>query len=394
LTEPSPNQTGAEKPAPILPADPKSNYLAHRKAIDTAIAEVLAGGWYILGPAVKDFERAFAAYCGVEHGIGVGSGTEALHLALRACGIGPGDAVITVSHTAVATVAAIELSGATPVLIDIDPVTFTLSPVALESALKRIVENPALVGGATPRAVIAVHLYGHPADMTAIGDIAQHWGLQVIEDCAQAHGARIAGTRVGSFGCFAEFSFYPTKNLGALGDGGALVTNDPDLAEQARLIREYGWRDRYISLLAGMNTRLDELQAAVLSVKLPSLDAENARRREIARLYNQMLAGLPVDTPACAPDAEHVYHQYVIRTADRDALRAFLTGQGIGTLIHYPVPVHQQPAYETRGLTLDEDLPVTEQVCQEILSLPMHPHLADAEVRRVGEAIQGWCKTK
>jgi dTDP-4-amino-4,6-dideoxygalactose transaminase len=385
---------GAATPPPVLPADPKSNYLAHRAAIDASIAEVLAGGWYILGPAVKDFEQAFAGYCGVAHGIGVGSGTEALHLALRACGIGPGDAVITVSHTAVATVAAIELAGAIPVLVDIDPVTFTLSPIALEKALKQIVENPELCGGATPRAVIAVHLYGHPADMAGINEVAENWGLRVIEDCAQAHGARIDGKRVGSIGALAAFSFYPTKNLGALGDGGAVVTGDPELAGQARLIREYGWRERYISLMPGMNTRLDELQAAVLKAKLPALDAENRRRRQIAAAYNEMLMALPLQTPACAPRTEHVYHQYVIRTAERDDLRAYLQGQGIGTLIHYPVPVHLQPAYAARDLTLGAPLPVTEKACAEILSLPMHPHLTDEQVERVGDAIRKWYTEK
>src|SRR5688572_19253148 len=241
----------------ILVSDPRRGYLAYRDEIDSAISRVLQGGMYILGSEVASFEREFAAYLGVAHAIGVASGTDALIVALKACGVGPGDSVITVSHTAVATVAAIELAGATPVLIDIDPDTFTLDASQLEGA---IAAHP------STRAVIPVHLYGHPADMPSILDAASRHDLYVIEDCAQAHGASLAGRMAGTWGHMAAFSFYPTKNLGALGDGGAVATNDPSIAERAAALRQYGWRTRYISDFPGMNSRLDEIQSAVLRV--------------------------------------------------------------------------------------------------------------------------------
>ena len=256
----------------ILCSNPKAQYQAHKEEIDSAIQRVLDKGWYILGDETKAFESEFAAYIGVDHGIGVGSGTEALHIALAACGIGLGDEVITVSHTAVATVAAIELAGATPVLVDIDPDYYTLNPDKLESAI-------------SPRtkAIIPVHLYGQPADLTPILEIARQHGVLLIEDCAQAHGAMYGGRRIGAWGDIACFSFYPTKNLGALGDGGMVVTNDSALAERARLLREYGWAERYVSSIPGLNSRLDEVQAAVLSVKLRFLDADNEARALLAQ---------------------------------------------------------------------------------------------------------------
>ncbi|HYO07474.1 MAG TPA: DegT/DnrJ/EryC1/StrS family aminotransferase [Tepidisphaeraceae bacterium] len=367
----------------ILPADPKASYLAHRDAIDAAVRRVMEGGWYILGPEVSAFEHAFAGYVGTTHAVGAGSGTDALHLALRAAGIGAGDTVATVSHTAVATVAAIELAGARPLLVDIDPATFTVDPQHLADALRR-------PEGRRVRAVIVVHLYGHPADMPAILDIARRHDLMVIEDCAQSHGATLLGRRTGTWGHAAAFSFYPTKNLGALGDGGAIVTNDPALAERARALREYGWRDRYVSDLAGMNTRLDELQAAVLRAKLPHLDAENARRRAVATAYDAALAGSNVHAPPCRGDVEHVYHQYVVRAPERDALQAFLKQRGIGTAVHYPQPVHLQPAYRDRALAAPGGLPHTERACREILSLPMHPHLSADAAARVCDALQAW----
>jgi dTDP-4-amino-4,6-dideoxygalactose transaminase len=307
--------------------------------------------------------------------VGVNSGTDALHLALWACEIGPGDEVITVAHTAVATVAAIELVGATPVLVDIDPVTYTLDPDALAAAI-------------TPRtrAVIPVHLYGHPADLAAILPVAQAHGLAVIEDCAQAHGASYQGRRLGLWGDLACFSFYPTKNLGALGDGGAVVGRDPARMARVRLLREYGWtpQARYVSQVAGMNSRLDELQAAILRVKLRHLDAWNATRRARAAAYADLLPPTvtrPVELPGC----EHVYHLYVVRSPQRDALRAALTAAGIGTGIHYPVPVHRQPAYAAHAARA---LPHTEQAAAEILSLPMHPLLTVAEVARVADVVR------
>jgi dTDP-4-amino-4,6-dideoxygalactose transaminase len=368
----------------IVPADPKANYRAHQEEIDRAVRRVLEGGWYILGQEVSDFEEEFARYLGVRHAVGVGSGTEALHLALRVCGIGPGDAVLTVSHTAVATVAAIELAGATPVLVDIDPAAFTLDPNRLEDVLAK----GSL--GLRAKAVIPVHLYGHPVDMPAVLEIARRHGLMVIEDCAQSHGATLNGRKTGAWGDLAAFSFYPTKNLGALGDGGALVTSDPGLAGRARVLREYGWRERFVSELPGMNTRLDELQAAILRVKLRALGGENARRRELARLYGQALAATPLGLPRTRDGVEHVYHQYVVRCPRRDELRAFLKANSVGTAIHYPLPVHLQPAYGVRLVPSGEQLAQTERACREILSLPMHPQLADEQVAYVSEQITSW----
>jgi dTDP-4-amino-4,6-dideoxygalactose transaminase len=400
----------------IPQTDPRANYLAHEDEIDAAIAAVLAGGRYILGEQVVGFEREFAAYLGAgsavgaTHAIGVGSGTDALHLALRACGVGPGDRVFTVSHTAVATVAAIELAGATPVLVDIDPATFTMDPNRLEvavrtedggrktgdagSAASNVKRQTSVVGRRSSvvrrrSAIIPVHLYGHPADLAAILEIAQRHDLWVIEDCAQSHGAMIDGRRTGTFGDIAAFSFYPTKNLGALGDGGAVVTSDPALAEQTRLLREYGWRERYVSAIPGLNSRLDELQAAILRVKLRYLDAENARRRALAAEYARLLADSSVRTPITRPGVSHVFHQYVIRSGRRDALQAYLRSQGIGTLIHYPAPVHVQPAYAGR-ISIGEGLPHTEAAAREILSLPMFPELGGEQVRQVAKAINAF----
>jgi dTDP-4-amino-4,6-dideoxygalactose transaminase len=370
---------------PLIPtADPRAGYLAHREEIDTAVRRVLEGGWYILGQEVASFEEEFARYLGVGHAVGVGSGTEALHLALRVLGVGLGDAVATVSHTAVATVAAIELAGATPVLVDIDPATFTLDPNRLEDALKAAGRGPRV------RAVIPVHLYGHPAGLPAILDVAGRHDAVVIEDCAQSHGAALHGRRTGAWGRLAAFSFYPTKNLGALGDGGALVTDDPGLAERARLLREYGWRERYVSELPGLNTRLDELQAAVLRVKLRALDADNARRRELARLYDARLSATPLGLPRQRGPAEHVYHLYVVRSRRRDELRAFLKAGGVSAAVHYPVPVHLQPAYRERLAVGDDRLGQTELVCREVLSLPLYPQMSDAQAEYVCERIRTW----
>lgn len=362
----------------ILCSNPQSQYQAHKAEIDAAIQQVLEKGWYILGEESKAFEAEFAAYIGVAHGIGVGSGTEALHIALAACGIGPGDEVITVSHTAVATVAAIELAGATPVLVDIEPDYFTLDPDKLESAIS-----------SRTKAIIPVHLYGQPADLTRILEIARRHGVRVIEDCAQAHGAMYAGRRVGAWGDIACFSFYPTKNLGALGDGGMIVTNDPALAERAGLLREYGWAERYVSHIPGLNSRLDEVQAAVLRVKLRYLDADNAARSRRAQDYDETLKSTQLIAPKRRPDATHVYHLYVIRCSDRDKLQNWLKSRDVGALIHYPVPIHLQPAY--RGRLRDSDkLPETEWAAREVLSLPMFPELGENEVQTVIEAINAF----
>jgi len=373
----------------LLPSDPRANYLAHRGEIDQAIGRVLEKGRYILGEEAVAFEQEFARYMGLREAVGVGNGTDALHVALRACGVGPGDAVLTVSHTAVATVAATELAGATPVLVDIDPATYTLSPQHLADTLAAMVSRRT-ASAPRPKAVIPVHLYGHPADLPAILDIARRYELYVVEDCAQSHGATLQGRKTGTWGNLAAFSFYPTKNLGALGDGGAVATDDPRLGERVRLLREYGWRERYISELAGLNTRLDELQAAILRVKLRYLDRENARRRELARIYDAALSGTRLVTPVQATGAEHVYHQYIVRTGRRDDLRAFLKDHAVGTLIHYPVPVHLQPAYRGRIALGDGGLPYTERAATEIVSLPMYPELTDAQVEHVGELMARW----
>ena len=358
---------------PVPFNDLRAQYRALQADIDAATARVLDSGWYILGKEVAAFETEFAAYCGTAGCVAVNSGTDALHLALRACDIGPGDEVITVAHTAVATVAAIRMAGATPVLVDIDADSFTMDPAAVEAAI-------------TPRtrAIVPVHLYGQPAALDEILALAYSKNLRIIEDSAQAHGATVHGKRAGSMGDLGCFSFYPTKNLGALGDGGAVVSNDPVLLEKVRLLREYGWApaDRYVSQIEGVNSRLDELQAAILRAKLPQLDAWNARRQAIATRYAAGLAHA-LRVPSACPGRGHVYHLYVVRTPHRDALRAALTTQGIGTGIHYPVPVHQQPAYRHLGA----QLPVTEQIAGEILSLPMHPFLSDADVDAVIDAV-------
>jgi dTDP-3-amino-3,4,6-trideoxy-alpha-D-glucose transaminase len=360
----------------IPQADPRAQYLRHKADIDQALAGVLSSGRYILGEQTRAFETEFADYIGAAHAVGVGSGTDALHLALRACDVSPGDEVITVSHTAVATVAAIELCGATPVLVDVDPETLTLDPALLEGAI-------------TPRtrAVVPVHLYGHPVDMTPLLAVARCRGLRVIEDAAQAHGARYHGRRVGSLGDAGCFSFYPTKNLGAFGDGGAVVTDDATLAERVRLLREYGWAERYVSHVSGYNSRLDELQAAVLRVKLRWLDEDNAARASLAALYGEGLADRALTLPVVRQGVEHAHHLYVVRSEARDALRAHLQRHGVGSLVHYPVPVHLQPAYRDR-LPGRDALGVTERAAQQVLSLPMFPELAPSDAGRVVETIR------
>lgn len=375
----------------IPQTDPHANYLAHRTEIDAAIAEALDSGRYILGPQVTGFEREFAAFLGVGHVIGVASGTDALHLALRACQIGEGAPVFTVSHTAVATVAAIEHAGAAPCLVDISADTYTLDPNRLENAVRAVSQSRGVSaynqGLARRGAIIAVHLYGHPADMDALTEIARRYDLWLIEDCAQSHGATVGERMTGVLGDVAAFSFYPTKNLAALGDGGAIATDDSELAQRARLLREYGWRERYISAFPGYNSRLDELQAAVLRVKLRYLRAENERRRALAARYTTGLFGSGLILPVERPGVTHVYHQYVVRHWRRDLLRERLAAQRIGTLVHYPLPVHLQPAYQGR-VWVGPGLPVTERVAREVMSLPMFPELQDEQADRVVEALR------
>ncbi|HVM78965.1 MAG TPA: DegT/DnrJ/EryC1/StrS family aminotransferase [Stellaceae bacterium] len=368
---------------PIPQADPRAGFLALRSRIDIALIHVLEGGHYILGREVQGFEQEFSAFVGAGHGIGVGSGTDALVLALKAIEVGPKDYVATVAHTAVATVAAIELAGAKPLLIDVDPATMTLDPRALAAAVERA---PGRIA-----AVIPVHLYGQPADLGAIGPPAAKAGAVLIEDAAQAHGA-LWGTRMaGSIGRLGAFSFYPTKNLPALGDGGMVVTGDEALAERLRALRQYGWRRRYVSDIAGINSRLDEIQAAILRVRLTMLEAENQRRRDIAAAYDSGLAGLPLSLPARRPNCTHVFHQYVLRSRKRDALQRALAARGIGTNIHYPVPVHLQPAYAGRLAIGPAGLAETERAAAEVLSLPMFPQLTEDQIGRVIAGVHGAC---
>jgi dTDP-4-amino-4,6-dideoxygalactose transaminase len=368
---------------PVPQADPKAGYLAQKSAIDAAIDRVLQGGRYVLGSETQAFEREFAAYIGCRYGVGVASGTEALVLALKALQLGPSDYVATVSHTAVATVAAIELAGLKPVLIDIDPATHTLDPEELAGLLAK---PPRHLDGRIA-AVIPVHLYGLPADMRALVDLARRYELRIVEDCAQSHGALLDAKRVGSFGDVAAFSFYPTKNLGAFGDGGAVLANDAALATRLAELREYGWRERYVSAITGMNSRLDELQAAILRPKLRHLDADNARRQAIAGAYDDGLKGLGYGLPARRRGATHVFHQYVVRTEKRDAVQAALAARGIGTNIHYPVPVHLQPAYRGRLAAGPSGLKQSERAAKEVLSLPLFPQLDDEQVARVVRAL-------
>ena len=343
-----------------------------RKAeIDAAVSRVCAAGHYVLGEEVAAFEGEFAAFCGTGYGIGVNSGTDALTLALRGLSISNGDEVITVSHTAVATVAAVIAAGARPVLVDIDPATFTIDPAAIERAV-----------GPKTRAIIPVHLYGLPADMDAIMTIAARHSLKVIEDCAQAAGARCRGRRVGAIGHAGCFSFYPTKNLGAIGDGGMVVTGDSDLAERVRQLRQYGWDAKRESQIDGMNSRLDEIQAAILRVKLPHLDADNRRRTNIARFYDDALAGSELAVPAAPQGREHVYHLYVVRSERRDAALDELRRGGVAAGIHYPVPVHRQPAFRGRGFDAGP-LPHSERAAAEVLSLPIYPELAQDQLDTV-----------
>ena len=368
---------------PSIPlTNPKASYLACKREIDAVIARVMESGRYILGQEVAAFEQEFAAYIGVGFGIGVGSGTEALHVALKAWGTKPGDEVITVSHTAVATVAAIQLCGARPILVDIDPHTFVIDPNQIERAIT-----------SRTKAIIPVHLYGNMADMQIIRSIADRHGLCIIEDCAQSHGATYGGQKSGAWGNIAAFSFYPTKNLGAFGDAGMVVTNDPELSDRVRLLREYGWRQRYVSEMGGLNSRLDELQAAILRVKLRYLDQWNEERRKKAKIYTEMLTPLGVICPSEGLGVKHVYHLYVIRTRERDALQGFLKKKGIETLIHYPVPIHLQKAYKDLGYRKG-DLPLTEQCSSEILSLPLFPEMKEHEVEEVVESIRSFMKNE
>ncbi|MDR2604397.1 MAG: DegT/DnrJ/EryC1/StrS family aminotransferase [Desulfovibrio sp.] len=378
--------------APFIPfADPHAACALRKRAVLKAVRRVFDSGHYILGGEVETFERAFADYLGLDRAVGCACGTDALELSLRVLGVGAGKAVFTVSHTAVATVAAVERAGAVPAPADIDPATLTMDPESLEASVVHLLETrPDL----TPAAVIPVHLYGHPCDMDAVTAVARKYALAVVEDCAQAHGARYKGRQVGAFGNLAAFSFYPTKNLGALGDAGAVATRDPGLAEALSAMRQYGWNEQRISVEPGVNSRLDPVQAAVLNVQLKHLDPDNAARRRIAARYAEGLSGCGLLLPAAMPWVEPVFHLYVVRCPEQHAFREFLRDRGIGTAVHYPRPAHLQPAYRGRLPIPPDGLPVTERIMDEVVSLPMFPQLEDEAVDRVIDAVRAWARTR
>jgi dTDP-4-amino-4,6-dideoxygalactose transaminase len=360
----------------VIPlADLGAQYRALKPEIDAAIERVLTDARFVQGPAVEAFERDFAAYCGVPHAVAVNSGTSALHVALLAAGVKPGDEVVTVPFTFAATVAAIEYAGARPVLVDIDPAFYTMDPAALERAM-------------TPRtrAIIPVHLFGQPADMDPILDIARRHRVAVIEDAAQAHGAAYHGRRAGSMGDIGCFSFYPAKNLGAFGEGGAAVTANPEYAETMRLLRSWGEKTRYEHLIRGFNYRMDGIQGAVLGVKLKHLERWTETRIAHAHRYTRLLSGTAVAPPRERDGVRHVYQAYSVRLPQRDGWRAQLSQRDIQTAIHYPIPVHLQPAYRDLGYA-EGAFPVAEAVARDILSLPLFPEMTTAQVETVASVL-------
>jgi dTDP-4-amino-4,6-dideoxygalactose transaminase len=371
-----------QKNSPIYCANPGQEFIEDKKDLLEVIDKVLTKGNYILGDEVDNFEKEFANYIGGKDCIAVANGTDAISYALKGLGILPGDEVITVSHSAVATVSAIELIGAIPVFADIDLETRCMCPNSLKSLI-------------TPKvkAIVVVHIYGQPAKLNEIQKIAKEHNLFLLEDCAQAHGAKYNNEIVGSIGDVSAFSFYPTKNLGALGDGGAIVVkNNKDLADRIRALRQYGWKERYISDISGGNSRLDELQAGILRYKLKKLDARNKQRQEIAKFYDNLLAGFDVETPKLVTNTAHVYHQYVITYSRRDQLKKYLNEQNVVATLHYPLAIHQQPAYleKIRGY---DNLHNTEKLYSNILSLPVYPQLTDSQVNYIGEVLKGfWSK--
>jgi len=357
--------------------DLKAQYRSIKGEIDGAISKILETSQFVLGDEVAAFEREFAAYCGASQGIGVNSGTSALHLALLAAGVGPGDEVITVTHTFVATVAAIRYTGARPVFVDVDPVHFTMDPSRLEAAIT-----------ARTKVVLPVHLYGQPADMDPIVEIARRRKLVVIEDAAQAHGARYGGRAIGSLGDMACFSFYPGKNLGAYGEGGMVVTSDEGFARTIRMLRDWGQDRKYHHVLAGYNYRLEGMQGAILRVKLGHLERWTEARRAHAARYGELLAGSAVRLPAERAGSRHVYHVYAVRTGGREGVMKALGEQGIQTGIHYPVPVHLQPAYRDDAYAAGS-FPHSELAANEVLSLPMFPEMTEEHLQAVGRAVRG-----
>jgi dTDP-4-amino-4,6-dideoxygalactose transaminase len=361
---------------PVSYLDLKAQYRSIKPEIDAAIARVLESSQFVLGPEVAGFEREFAAYCGTSECIALNSGTSALHLALLAAGVGPGDEVITVSFTFVASVAAVTYAGARPVLVDIDPASFTMDPAAIEKAITR-----------RTKAIMPVHLYGQSADMDPIMDVARRHGLVVIEDAAQAHGAKYKGRPVGSIGDLACFSFYPGKNLGAYGEGGAVTTNNPGSAHTIRTLRDWGQDRKYHHVLRGFNYRMEGFQGTILRVKLRHLEEWTEARRALAGKYDRALADSGVETPKQMSWARHVYHVYTVRSDDRAGLQEALQAEGIQTGIHYPVPVHLQPAYADLGYRADA-FPQSEAAAAQVLSLPMYPELPEQAVSEVSRAVK------
>jgi dTDP-4-amino-4,6-dideoxygalactose transaminase len=356
--------------------DLRAAYLELKQEVDQAVARVLDSGWFLLAKELEAFENEFAQYLGVKHCVCVGSGLDALHLALRAFGIGSGDEVLVPSNTYIATWLAVNYAGGVPVPVEPDELTCNLDPRRIEAAIT-----------SRTKGIIPVHLYGQPADMDPILAVARKHNLWVLEDAAQAHGARYKGKRVGGLGDAAGWSFYPGKNLGAFGDGGAVTTNDDAVADQVRMLRNYGSKVKYFFELQGFNSRLDEIQAAILRIKLRHLDDWNERRRRVARAYTEQLSCTDLVLPFVPEWAEAVHHLYVIRSQRRDALRQHLQEAGIGTLIHYPVPPHLQPAYRNMGLSAGS-FPIAERIHQEVLSLPMGPHLNEDQVAAVLQAVR------
>ena len=357
--------------------DLRDAYVELKSEIDEAVARVLNSGWYILGPEVEAFETEFATYCAVDHAVGVADGLDALHLALLAMGVGPGDEVIVPSNTYIATWLAVSQCGATPVPVEPVEATYNIDPALIEAAVT-----------SRTKVILPVHLYGQPADMDPILAIARKHGLRVLEDAAQAHGARYKGQRIGAHGDVVAWSFYPGKNLGALGDGGAVTTNDPEIADRIRVLRNYGSRVKYVNEVQGYNSRLDPIHAAVLRVKLKHLDAWNARRSALAHQYVDGLAGSGLILPHVPDWAEPAWHLFVVRHPQRDALQQRLTEAGVGNLIHYPIPPHKQQAYAEAGFGVDS-FPLASRMADEVLSLPIGPHQTTEQADAVIAAVRG-----
>ena len=381
ITETTKNSEQLSKRSSQVPfLDLRAAYEELKAEVDDAVSRVLGSGYYLLGKELEAFEKEFAEYLDVRHCVAVGSGLDALHLALRALGVGQGDEVLVPSNTYIATWLAVSYAGAVPVPVEPDERTYNIDPEKLEAAITD-----------RTRAIIPVHLYGQPADMDPILEVARKHNLWVLEDAAQAHGASYKGKRVGGLGDIAGWSFYPGKNLGAFGDGGAVTTNNGEFADRVRVLRNYGSRTKYFNEVRGFNSRLDEIQAAVLRVKLKHLDGWNRRRLQIAELYRRELEGCDLILPYVPEWAEPAYHLFVVRSGQRDALHQYLETQGIGTLIHYPVPPHLQQAYCEIGLAAGT-LPISERIHQEVLSLPIGPHVTEAQVETVTRAVCEFCQ--